>query len=199
MYYSVSTPGSQDSAIGIATSANLETWTDHGSTGVESRLGGHLNAIDGHVFKSANPDTYLMSFGSFWGGIYTTPMRNPPRRTLGQGNTHVAHEPRTTAIEAPFIFQHGGFYYLFFSAGKCCGYDRDRPSPGEEYKIKVCRSGSAARGYVDSNGVDCICGGGTTVLESHGFVYGPGGQGVYNDPSGGPACDTFRERVSKAG
>jgi arabinan endo-1,5-alpha-L-arabinosidase len=39
---------------------------------------------------------------------------------------------------------------------------------------------------VDKNGVSCLEGGGTTVLESHDFVYGPGGQGFMNDPSLGP-------------
>jgi arabinan endo-1,5-alpha-L-arabinosidase len=39
---------------------------------------------------------------------------------------------------------------------------------------------------VDQSGKKCTEGGGTTVLESHGFVYGPGGQGVFTDPSLGP-------------
>lgn len=39
---------------------------------------------------------------------------------------------------------------------------------------------------VDKSGVKCTAGGGTTVLESHGWVYGPGGQGVFSDPSLGP-------------
>jgi len=39
---------------------------------------------------------------------------------------------------------------------------------------------------VDKSGVKCTAGGGTTVLESHDWVYGPGGQGVFNDPSLGP-------------
>ena len=36
------------------------------------------------------------------------------------------------------------------------------------------------------SGRKCTEGGGTTVLESHGWVYGPGGQGVYWDPVEGP-------------
>jgi arabinan endo-1,5-alpha-L-arabinosidase len=35
---------------------------------------------------------------------------------------------------------------------------------------------------VDAAGKSCAQGGGTIVLESHDNVYGPGGQGVYNDP-----------------
>jgi arabinan endo-1,5-alpha-L-arabinosidase len=38
---------------------------------------------------------------------------------------------------------------------------------------------------VDKNGVSCLESGGTLVLGSHGIVYGPGGQGVYDDPTYG--------------
>lgn len=47
-YYSVSTFGSQNSAIGYATSTtmNAGSWTDHGSTGITSSTGSAYNAID---------------------------------------------------------------------------------------------------------------------------------------------------------
>ena len=35
---------------------------------------------------------------------------------------------------------------------------------------------------MDANGVSCLDNGGTLVLGSHGEVYGPGGEGVYDDP-----------------
>ena len=78
-----------------------------------------------------------------------------------------------------------GYYYLFFSAGICCGFDANRPASGEEYKIKVCRSTSASGGFVDKNGVSCTNGGGTVVLQSSGTTYGPGGQGVFTDSKAG--------------
>lgn len=49
--------------------------------------------------------------------------------------------------------------------------------------IKMCRSTSATGGFVDKSGVACTSSGGSILLESHGVVYGPGGQGVLNDPS----------------
>lgn len=40
---------------------------------------------------------------------------------------------------------------------------------------------------MDKEGKDCRRGGGTTVLESDGWVYGPGGQGVYEGEGVGEA------------
>lgn len=71
LYYSVSTFGSQNSAIGVATSATMDvgTWTDRGSTGIRSSTGSAYNAIDGNLVLTTT-GTYYMSFGSFWGDIY---------------------------------------------------------------------------------------------------------------------------------
>lgn len=44
----------------------------------------------------------------------------------------------------------------------------------------MCRSTSATGGFVDKSGVACTASGGSTLLASHGTVYGPGGQGVFN-------------------
>lgn len=48
VYYSVSTFGVQNSAIGLATSTTMDcgSFTDVGSTGVASRAGRPYNAID---------------------------------------------------------------------------------------------------------------------------------------------------------
>ena len=48
------------------------------------------------------------------------------------------------------MVKYGSYYYLFYSVGKCCGYDASRPAAGAEYKIRVCRSGSATGGFVSS-------------------------------------------------
>jgi arabinan endo-1,5-alpha-L-arabinosidase len=50
----------------------------------------------------------------------------------------------------------------------------------------VCRSDSPSGFFTDANGVSCLESGGTEVLASHDFVYGPGGQGVYNIADLGP-------------
>ncbi|KAK4120459.1 glycoside hydrolase family 43 protein [Parathielavia appendiculata] len=178
LYYSVSSFGVQDSAIGVARSTSLDvgTWTDLGSTGVasSSTSGVAYNTIDGN-FISDGSGNYFMTFGSFWQGIH----RN--------GEVYqVAYDPSDSAMEGPFVFQYGSYYYLFFSKGQCCGYDSSMPPSGNEYRIMVCRSTSAVGPFVDQSGTSCRNGGGTVVLASHDWVYGPGGQGVYQDPTYGP-------------
>ncbi|KAH9868099.1 hypothetical protein IAQ61_007406 [Plenodomus lingam] len=190
LYYSVSTFSSQNSAIGVATSKDMDTWTDLGATGISSvPVDGKnppYNAIDGALYWDGSK--FVMSFGSFWGGLFTIDMENPPVK-IASGATakSIAFKPLGGhAQEAAFIAKNGNYHYLFFSVGKCCGYDKGRPEPGDEYKIQVCRSTSATGSFVDKAGQRCTEGGGTTVLESHGWVYGPGGQGVYYDPTDGP-------------
>ncbi|KAE9054333.1 hypothetical protein PF010_g32578, partial [Phytophthora fragariae] len=65
-------------------------------------------------------------------------------------------------------------------------FDTSKPAAGQEYKIKVCRSKAGVMDFRDADGKLCTEGGGTIVLGSHGDVYGPGGQGVYDDPTHGP-------------
>lgn len=190
MYYSVSTFGSQSSAIGYATSTTMEvgSWTDHGATGVASDSSKLYNAIDPTVFADASGN-YYMTFGSFWDDIYEVAMANPPTKASGTSFNIAYNASSDHAEEASFIYLRGttGYYYLFFSAGACCGYDTDKPAAGLEYSIRVCRSTSVTGPYVDANGVSCASSGGTTVLASHDYVYGPGGQGILVDTTYGGA------------
>ncbi|KAJ4990465.1 arabinan endo-alpha-l-arabinosidase a [Stagonosporopsis vannaccii] len=189
LYYSVSTFGSQNSAVGVATSSTMDvgSWTDLGSTGVDSVAGSQFNAIDGNL-QSANGKLY-MNFGSFWSDLFQIEMSATPTKVAKaiSSATQVAFVPTAPqAQEAAFGYKYGSYYYLFFSVGSCCGYDSSRPAAGKEYKIQACRSSSVSGPFIDKSGKSCLQGGGTTVLESHGWVYGPGGQGVLNDPSLGP-------------
>ncbi|KAL5596596.1 hypothetical protein BROUX41_006812 [Berkeleyomyces rouxiae] len=186
LFYSVSSFGSQNSAIGVATSTTLApgSWKDLGSSGVASKSGSAYNAIDASLTKIGSD--YYMTFGSFWKDIYRVKMNNPPTKVAsGSTSSQVIYNSADTAIEGASLFKKGDYYYMFFSQGQCCGYDKSKPAAGKEYRIKVCRSKSGTGSFVDKNGVSCTKGGGTTVLETHDWVYGPGGQGVYNDPKYG--------------
>ncbi|KAF3022569.1 hypothetical protein E8E14_013198 [Neopestalotiopsis sp. 37M] len=185
MYYAVSTFGSQSSAIGYATSTTMEygSWTDHGATGISSTSAKPYNAIDPNLIAVGS--SYYMNFGSFWGDLYQAPMASNAH-TAASSSYQIAYQPSGShAQEGSFMYYRSGYYYLFWSEGICCGYDTSKPASGAEYKIRVCRSTSATGGFVDASGTSCTSGGGTTVLASHDYVYGPGGQGVFADSTHG--------------
>lgn len=186
LYYSVSTFGSQNSAIGLTRSKTMEagTWTDAGSVGITSDSSKKYNAIDPNLFQVGSQ--YYLNFGSYWQDLYQAKMKSNPTKNTGEVANQLAFTSNYEVMEAAFEFAYNGYYYLFFSQGSCCGYDKTRPAKGKEYRILACRSKSPTSGFVDKNGKECRNNGGTVVLESHDWVYGPGGQGVYNDPKNGP-------------
>ena len=63
------------------------------------------------------------------------------------------------AIEAPFIFKHDGWYYLFVSWDYCC------QGAKSNYRVAVGRSRSVEGPYLDSKGFDMRYGGGNLFLE----------------------------------
>lgn len=191
LYYAVSTGGSQNSAIGVATSPSMDsgTWTDHGSVGFPTST--DYNLIDPNLLIVNYGEAYYMSFGSFWDDIYQIEMADP--LTIKQGATPYQIDYNSTGIHNTegsyqFWWPTNGvkYYYLFTSAGACCNSANNLPNPGDEYKIMVCRSTSPNGGFVDKDGIDCLTGnGGTLLLGSHNNVYAPGGQGVmYDDALG---------------
>ncbi|THV67188.1 putative arabinan endo-1,5-alpha-L-arabinosidase A [Aureobasidium pullulans] len=186
LYYTASSFGTQNSVIGLATSSTMDvgSWSDKGSTGISSDSSKSYNAIDANLIKVGSQ--YLMNFGSFWHDIYQVEMKSTPNTvsaSAGPSYNTIFQPSGTHAVEGAYMINYNGGYYMFFSEGICCGLDKNRPAAGQEYKIKVCRSNSATGGFVDQSGKSCTNGGGTVVLPSHGNIYAPGGQGVYNDPS----------------
>ncbi|CAM1508583.1 Fc.00g054310.m01.CDS01 [Cosmosporella sp. VM-42] len=186
LYYSVSQFGSQNSAIGYATSSTMEygSWTDHGSTGVKSDSSKSYNAIDGNLIKDTSGN-YFLNFGSFWHDIYQVPMNAAGTKATGASYNLAFNATGSQALEGSYMYYHSGSYYLFFSSGWCCGYNTNYPAQGEEYKIFVCKSDSVSGPFKDKNGNSCTASGGTMVLASHGNVFGPGGQGIFDDPTHG--------------
>ncbi|KAK6538462.1 hypothetical protein TWF694_010045 [Orbilia ellipsospora] len=184
MYYAVSSFGSQNSAIGVATSTTMDpgSWVDHGATGVSSKSGSAYNAIDPNLINAGG--TYYLSFGSFWGDIYQVKMDSGLLKNSGSSYNIAWTSFGNGAMEGAFMYYRSGYYYLFTSWGNCCTLV-PRPAAGTEYQMKVCRSTSATGGFVDKNGVDCKKSGGTTVLASHDYVYAPGGGGVVDVPGTG--------------
>lgn len=148
LYYAVSAFGTQESAIGLATSKTLEggSWTDKGSIGVVSTAGKQYNAIDPNLLVDGS-NNYL-TFGSFWQDIFQVKLNGAATRSTSNA-VNVAFDPAGThPAEGSYLFKYGDTYYLFYSSGICCKYDQSRPAAGQEYKIKVCRSKTPTGGFV---------------------------------------------------
>lgn len=188
LYYSVSSFGSQRSAIGLATNATLDAtapeyrWEDHGPV-VHSVPGvSTFNAIDPNVVLDTEGEPWL-SWGSFWGGIKlrridaATGMLSASDTTLhslaARQGPDVAEGPENTqSIEAPFIIRRGDYYYLFVSFDMCCRGLRST------YNIRVGRAEAVTGPYVDEHGIAMTQAGGTLVLAGAGRVRGPGHNSV---------------------
>lgn len=190
LYYSCSTFGKNGSAIGLAVSKTLDPtspefgWEDRGMVIASHRKHDNWNAIDPNLIVDQQGQPYL-TYGSFWDGIqlvmlskedYQTPLSQPVTiaRRLGRQLTlaEMNDESKFTvegentieagenAIEAPFIFYHDGWYYLFVSHDYCC---RGRNST---YKTVYGRSRQVTGPYIDREGRPMEYGGGT-------LLYGP--------------------------
>jgi arabinan endo-1,5-alpha-L-arabinosidase len=189
MYYAVSRMYSNFSAIGLATSRTglPGTWKDRGRPVISSPpppsyAGPEYNALDPSLLVDANGRWWLV-FGSFAGGIFMQQL-NPLTGELLDPKSfpvQIATRPGLPedAIEEPFIYQHGGVYYLFVSFDYCCS------GAASSYSIHVGRSVAPTGPYVDEAGRPLLEGGGTTVLASHDYVVGPGGSSVVADDSPG--------------
>lgn len=190
-HYSVSSFGSQDSEIGVATSTSLElgTWTDHGSMHLPQSSA--YNLIDPFVFQDgedANARIYF-TWGSYWSGIQQTELTHHDELIAwASKETQIVNIISNTTsspsvVEGAIQWKDGEWYYIFFSVGQCCRTEKELAPPGDEYHIVVCRSDAVTGPYLDVDKKDCMReNGGTTVLASHGDVYAPGGQGVMIHP-----------------
>ena len=144
LYYSVSTFGSQTSAIGLATSKTLDTgtWTDHGQVFASSADAGVVpfnitNAIDPNLFIDSRTGDAIMTYGSFYGDLWQIPLSKNLSSVLDkEAARQVSIDPLgTRPEEGSYLSSHDGWYYLWFSHGICCGYAQTLPAPGTEYEI----------------------------------------------------------------
>ncbi|MBO3101785.1 arabinan endo-1,5-alpha-L-arabinosidase [Cellulomonas fengjieae] len=179
LYYSVSTFGTNGSAIGLTTNTTLDpddpdyAWVDQGQVIASVPGETDYNAIDPGVVEDAD-GTPWMAFGSFWGGIQLVELTWPSGMPV-DGATPVTIASRTAppnAIEAPYLVLRDGWYYLFVSRDTCCrGSD-------STYNMAVGRSREVTGPYVDRSGTDMTLDGGEPLLGTVGDMVGPGGQSV---------------------
>ncbi|GAA1398188.1 arabinan endo-1,5-alpha-L-arabinosidase [Catellatospora coxensis] len=178
LYYSASTFGSQRSAIFLATSPTgaAGSWTHQGLV-IESSSAVNYNAIDPNLFVDAAGQWWL-AFGSFWTGIKSVRL-DPATGKRSTTDTAVRalaqRQTASGAVEAPFVYRRGGYYYLFTSFDLCCR------GASSTYRTMVGRSTSPTGPFTDRNGTALTSGGGTQILAGHGSVHGPGHPAVLAD------------------
>ena len=169
--YSCSTFGKNGSAIGLLSSRSLRAslWQDEGCIVTSREKRDNWNAIDPNFIIDDNDQPWLV-WGSFWDGIQLARLDSTMHIACGEKPRTIArrYDPKenptskyagTNAIEAPFIFKHEGYYYLFVSWDYCC---RGAMS---NYRVAVGRSRTVEGPYLDREGKDMLLGGGTLFLE----------------------------------
>ncbi len=198
LYYSISAFGKNTSCIGLITNKTLHPddpdfeWVDHGKI-IQSYPGKtNWNAIDPNLIVAEDGTPYL-SFGSFWDGLKLVKLKADAKSVgedLNQIPTIASRKKSTeepnppsvddnpvdaggNAIEAPFIFKKGDYYYLFASIDYCC------KGVKSTYKMIVGRAKSIPGPYVDKEGNSLATGGGSILLKGDENWYGVGHNSTY--------------------
>lgn len=191
LYYAVSAFGKNTSCIGVAVNKTLDTasadfkWQDMGKL-IQSVPGRDMwNAIDPNLIFDENNTPYLV-FGSFWEGMKLVKLNNdlvsvaqPEEwRTVARRDRNFSlseDSAGNAAIEAPFIFKKGKYYYLFVSWDYCCRAEKS------DYKVVVGRSEKVTGPYLDKTGKSMFAGGGSMVVQGDNKIwFGAGHNSVYN-------------------
>jgi arabinan endo-1,5-alpha-L-arabinosidase len=185
LYYSVSSMGSRNSAIGLATNVTLDpaspdyAWVDQGIV-IASQEGGEWNAIDPNLAFDETGQPWL-AFGSYWSGLKLRKIDTATGLLDGSDETLYPLARRTVAadgtesLEGAFIIRHDDYFYLFASFDACCrGVE-------STYNVRVGRSAAITGPYLDREGKPMLEGGGTLILSAYGRWRGPGHNGIFTE------------------
>ena len=182
LYYSISTFGSNHSAIGLATNETLHPddenfeWVDHGIV-VKSDYPDFYNAIDANLVLDEESIPWL-AFGSFWGGIKLLQLDFETGLPVDEEPELISlatREDNNRAVEAPFIIHRDDYFYLFVSYDFCCrGIE-------STYNVRVGRAENVTGPYADREGTPMMEGGGTQITFPTNRYVGPGHNSIFRE------------------
>jgi len=192
LYYAASSFGSNVSAIGLATNGTLDPaspdfrWKDEGLV-FQSRKADDYNCIDPAHFVDRGGQRWL-AFGSFWGGLKLMKVDADTGKPAGEPKLiTLAARPEPEGapdpIEAAFLIERDGWYYLFASYDFCC------KGAQSNYYTACGRSRRMTGPFVGRDGRRMTDGAGVVVLKANnqeegGRWRGPGHCAVLRDRSG---------------
>ena len=181
LYYSCSTFGSNRSVIGLATNPTLDpaapgyAWRDRGLV-IRSLEGDDFNAID-PAYLVDRDGRHWLAFGSFWSGLKMVRLDPATGKPASGAALHAiaarpAPEGAPGAVEAPFLLERDGWYYLFASYDYCCR------GTASSYYLVVGRSRRPLGPFTGRDGRSMLDGYGTVVLRGNRELRGPGHNAV---------------------
>jgi arabinan endo-1,5-alpha-L-arabinosidase len=192
IYYAVSSFGVNDSAIGLVTNQTLDPkspkykWVDRGMI-VKSTAGkDDFNAIDPNI-AIEDQDHVWLNWGSFWGGIKMRRIDSQTGKLAAEDTTlytlcsRPRSDPHVTppvkgAVEAPFLFKHDDYWYLFVSYDFCCR------GAASDYYVVVGRSKKITGPFLDKEGKSLLDGAGTAVVPATTAAWhGAGHEAAFRD------------------
>lgn len=165
LYFALSTWGGVDAAsIGVATADNAAGPYRLVGDGKLFSSGevGVRNSIDPNYIED-NGHKYIV-WGS-WFGIWLIELTADGLAVKDLG---VKHQIAGTRFEAPYIYKHDGFYYLFCSIGTCCEGARST------YETVVGRATNLFGPYYDKEGMPMLGNACTVVLTTNEVCIAPG-------------------------
>lgn len=174
LYYAASTFGTGVSCIGHATAATLDEspdWQDRGAvicSDVEEIV--DWDAIDPSTFVDED-ENWWMVFGSYSSGIKLIPLDQDGARS-GSELHSLAARPEE-AIQAPALFFHAGYYYLFASFDQCCA------GVNSTSTIRVGRSTQVTGPFFDREGTPLLEGGGSLFISGDETFRAVGGSSFF--------------------
>lgn len=176
LYYSVSSFGSQTSAIGLATRSSLASgsWQDQGMVLDSKTFSVDDNAIDPNAASDADGNPWLC-WGSWWDGIFIVRLDPATGKPAADARPVNIANRGGSGIEGAFIVHARGYFHLFTSWDKCCD------GASSTYNMRYGRSLNVSGPYVDKAGKALASGGGTLLSDGSGS---PGGHNAVFEENG---------------